>query len=163
MKLHWLSELDVLGAHLSGGSLKSWGTKCVPIPLVLRKKPGAGSSFPPVCCYAAGGVWWHCVLASPTQYGCVCACVCFLIYLIHGSSSASFRGSCSMCGCRFSVCGRRWVQEPPMSPPWPRLYIFKNLLQKLSLSPSYDKNSWDFLSSASLIIKWVMKTSYLFS
>lgn len=27
------------------------------------------------------------------------------------------------------------------------------LLQKLSLSPSYDKNSWDFLSSASLIIK----------
>lgn len=76
MKLHWLSELDVLGAHLSGVSLKSWGTECVPIPLVLRKKLGAGSSFPPVRCSAPGGVWRDCVLASPTHYGmCVCVCV----------------------------------------------------------------------------------------
>lgn len=56
-KAYWLSELCVLGAHLSNGSFKSWGAKCGVQTLCSREKLGILSSHLIVQCYATDGVY----------------------------------------------------------------------------------------------------------
>lgn len=107
-KPHWFSELGVLGAHLSGGSHKSWGTRYWIQTLgFLRRR------------------WELCI---PSQlHVAVLGLDFFLIHTMCTSHLAhfwiSFRGIIPFVAVD-SVCPQKqWVQETSMSPSWTRQYL----------------------------------------
>lgn len=56
-KPYRLPERRHLGVSLWGGSLKTPGCACGPLPQLLRKKPGIGGASPVVRCCARSGVY----------------------------------------------------------------------------------------------------------
>ena len=96
-----LSKLDVLGACVSGQSLKSWDTRCEVQTFCSSKKLEA--EFCAGCVTGPEvGLDANRVSVSPTQY-----ILGFTVHLMCGSHSASFwvsfRQNCSVRGCKFRV------------------------------------------------------------
>ena len=95
-----------------------------------------GFEFSPGCgSFSWGwGLLWDCVSISPTSLD--------VIFFFAWSAQILWRvfffgGNCSMYSCRLSFCGRRWIQDLPMSPSWIRtLYLSscKNIFSDFILS-----------------------------
>ena len=78
-KLHWLSELVVLGAHPLGGVFKVVvpDVRFKP-PLLLMEKLGCGSSLQTVWQYSGNGVSGENGLSVPTGFDVCEVCIFFL-------------------------------------------------------------------------------------
>lgn len=101
-KHHRLSELDVLGDHVSCESPLSWGPRCGIRTFVPQGRAGSLSSLPAVCYHHRGRLMVTLCL-SPSY----CFHVGFLICLLWRSHAThfwiSFCENCLICCCGFSV------------------------------------------------------------
>lgn len=101
LKLHWLSDLGVLGAHPSGESLKSWGTRCWVHPVHYSWR--TRELWIPSQLYVAMpgvGLWWDCVSSSPTYFDVVFFSFALLCRWPSATFWISFRGNCFVYSCR---------------------------------------------------------------
>lgn len=67
-KCHWLSELDVLKARLSGGNLKVGVPDVGSKPFTPQGEAGVEISLPIVCCFTKGRVFDEILSACPTYF-----------------------------------------------------------------------------------------------
>ena len=114
-----ISKLDVLEAHLSGGSLESWVENVRFKPFAPEREAG-NQEFPPVRHSTEREVGGESVFPVHFKVGffsfswCVSISQCFWI---------SFRGNCSLVAVDL-VIPWRWVQESLTWPPWTRIWNY---------------------------------------
>ena len=105
--------------------------------------------FPPNCGlpHQGWGLWQDCVSAFPT---------CLVWFLSHLPDVKGlrchflgfFQRNSSIYNCRCSICGKKWIQDVPMSPSWTRTLFFPNRTERYLFQQNYrvklqkNKNIW---------------------